>query len=105
MDFARWFYWAHKSDEKTGVSLYDTMKQVEKSTGKTPVGLLNAPKIPKDTRHLWQLFNQLDIITYTELDAYQRQTGDDLAPWELDVIMGLNLISKSEPKCPQNAQT
>lgn len=78
------------------------MKQVEKSTGRAPAGLSNAPALPPEAYHIWHLFSRLESVTYTELDAYQRQTGDDLAPWELDVIMSLNLVRRAEPKCPQN---
>lgn len=86
--------------EKSTISRYETFKQVEKSSGGnyTPPALLYAPELPEEAYPLWKLFTRLSDINYTEIDAYQRLTGEQLGQWEIDVIMELNLIRKSPPE-------
>lgn len=71
------------------VSRYDTLKQVEKSTGKTPAGLLDVPELQPEHAQAWELFNKLGQHSYQEIDAYCRLTGNFLSAWEVDAIMTL----------------
>jgi hypothetical protein len=91
----------HSIPEGSKVSRYDTAVQAQKSIN-MPLPELNAPELPDSCKHLWRLLTTLETVSYGELEAYQRVTGDDLAPWEIDVIMQINLLRRAEPKCPLN---
>jgi len=43
----------HSAPEGSSISRYDTLKQVEKSTGRTPPELRNAPSLSSDYHHAW----------------------------------------------------
>lgn len=78
------------------ISHYETLKQVEKSTGKTPPYIQLAPKLPEDCESLWSVFCKLGDISYAELDSYSRLTGETLGQWEIEAIMGLNILRRSK---------
>ena len=80
----------HSKPKGSEISRYATYKQVEKSTGKTPKDLLNAPTLREELVDLWKLFCELPEYTYSELEAYGRLTGITLSPWEVDAIIKLN---------------
>jgi hypothetical protein len=71
------------------ISRYETLKQVEKSTGKTPKELINAPKLRSEAQAIWILFCELTQASYTELASYVTMTGISLSPWEVEAIMKL----------------
>jgi len=72
------------------VSRYDTLKQVEKSTGKTPAGLLNGPILRREHADAWDIFNTLAEHSYQEIESFGRLTGNFLSAWEVDAIMTLS---------------
>ena len=72
------------------ISRYDTLKQVEKSIGRTPADLLNGPILKDEHARAWELFNTLPAHSYQELDAYVRLTGEPLEPWETEAIIKLS---------------
>jgi len=80
------------------VSRYDTLKQVEKSLGRKPEALQNAPELRSEHRNAWDVFNRLGECSYQEIDAYVRITGDELSGWEIEAIMRLNLYRGIEEK-------
>lgn len=71
------------------VSRYDSLKQVEKSLGRTPKELQNAPELRVEHSNAWRVFNSLGEHSYQEIDAYSRLTGDNLSGWEVEAIMTL----------------
>ena len=76
------------------------MKQVEKSTGKTPPDLINAPTLSECHNDVWKAYTTLSVFSYQEIDAYVRLTGLLLTPWEIEAIMILSQYRESEPKWP-----
>jgi len=76
------------------------LKQVEKSTGKTPPDLVNAPTLSDCHNDVWKAYTNLSVFTYQEIDAYIRLTGLLLTPWEIEAIMRLSQYRESEPKWP-----
>ena len=90
LDYGRWFLWIHGRPEGSSISRYDTLKQVEKSTGRTPQDLLNGPSIGSEHHYAWEAFCVLKDHTYSEIEAYSRLTGVKLSPWEVDAVIALS---------------
>lgn len=90
----------HSRPEGSSVSRYDTLKQVEKSTGRTPKELQNAPKLSQDHDSVWQAYTSLSEYTYSEIESYVRLTGHELDCWEVEAIMALAKYRGVEPKWP-----
>lgn len=77
--------------------MIEHLKSAERQTGRTPEALLAAPPCPEGCETLWRIFNDLHAcrgsngfspnrISYLELDAYTRVSGNKLERWELDAI-------------------
>lgn len=63
-----------------------------------PDKLANAPVLPEGCEETWNTFVALrsscpsagmgpGVISFADLDAYQRVTGDRLEPWQIGAIM------------------
>lgn len=89
MAFVRHQYWLAGSDKGSKVCRRDMLSQVEKTLGRKPTELLNAPRLPEELDYLWGIYLDLAgaTISYTELQAYQDLTGFALAPFEVSIIM------------------
>lgn len=58
------------------------------------------PDLPREGRTAWGAFRDMHTtrftsmglmpISYTEIDAWQRVTGVELEPWEVDAIRALD---------------
>lgn len=90
----------HAKPASSSVSRYDTLKQVEKSTGKTPKELEAAPALSGEHSDAWQAYTSLTEYTYGEIDSYIRLTGHQLSGWEVKAIMGLAKYRGVEPIWP-----
>jgi hypothetical protein len=75
--------------EGSKISRYETLKQVEKSTGKTPPELINAPSLRAELTNLWDAYGSMVEYTYTELKHYGELTGNQLDAWEVSAIIKL----------------
>jgi hypothetical protein len=76
------------------------LKQVEKSLGKKPKELEDAPVLRHELNYLWSLFVSLKnaaegAISYTEIQAYISIYGD-LSVFEIDLIRTLDDLHSSE---------
>jgi|TARA_R100000479_G_C6300348_1_gene169987 hypothetical protein len=80
----------HSKPPESTISRYDTLKQVEKTTGRTPPDLLNGPKLRDEHKYAWDAFVTMREHTYSEIEAYSRLTGVTLCPWEVEAIMALS---------------
>ena len=83
---------------KDGVSRRQHLEQVFESTGKIPKDL-EEPEIPERFDRVWDLFWEMrngESITYQELDAYQRLTGESVSPWEVEQIRFMDGIVQAE---------
>jgi hypothetical protein len=80
----------HGKPEGSTISRYDSLKQVEKTTGKTPPDLLGGPKFKQEFEYAWQMFCTMPKHSYTEIEAYSRLTGVKLSPWEVEAVMVLS---------------
>lgn len=87
----------HSKPNGSSVSRYETLKQVEKSTGKTPKELESAPCLTGEHSDAWQAYTSLTEYTYAEIDSYIRLTGHQLDWWEVKAIMGLAKYRGVEP--------
>lgn len=82
----------------------DSLRQVEKSTGKTPAELQNAPKLSDEHADVWEAYINLKEYTYSEVEAYMRVTGCQLDPWEVEAVMQLAKYKDAKPVWPLNTQ-
>jgi hypothetical protein len=76
------------------------LKQVEKSLGKKPKELEDAPVLRHELNYLWSLFVSLKnaaegAISYTEIQAYISIYGD-LSVFEIDLIRTLDELHSLE---------
>ena len=100
MTFGRWCFYINACPEGSTVSRYDTLKQVEKSTGKKPKDLLNVPELSIHHENSLAAFNALTVHSWQELQAYMGVTGNMLEWWEVQSVMGLAKHKDEVPKCP-----
>jgi len=94
-EFAKRELWL-KDEIKTGGTRQDNLETVWRQTGKMPPEL--APvEVPDEALYLWGYFISLSSrrsgngysanpISNVEIQAWQRLSGVELLPWELDVI-------------------
>lgn len=80
----------HSRPNGSEVSRYDTLKQVEKTTGKTPPELQNAPTLRFEHEYVWTAYTSLSQFTYQEINAYSQTTGILLQGWEVNAIITLS---------------
>ena len=76
----------HSKPPESTISRYDTLKQVEKTTGRTPPDLLNGPKLRDEHKYAWDAFVTMREHTCNEIEAYSRLTGVKLCPWEVRLL-------------------
>ena len=77
-----------------------SLKQVEKSLGRKPKELQDAPVLRHELNYLWSLFVSLKnaaegAISYTEIQAYISIYGD-LSVFEIDLIRTLDDLHSLE---------
>tara|TARA_R110000796_G_scaffold220500_1_gene336600 strand:- start:295 stop:549 length:255 start_codon:yes stop_codon:yes gene_type:complete len=77
-----------------------SLKQVEKSLGRKPKELQDAPVLRHELNYLWSLFVSLKnaaegAISYTEIQAYISIYGD-LSVFEIDLIRTLDELHSLE---------
>ncbi len=89
----------NKRDEQ-GVSLRETLQEVERQTGRTPEEL-EGPDFPEVLGNVWSAFVALSNsrnpsfsgvapITYEQIKAYCEVTHTPLSPQEIDAIKRLD---------------
>lgn len=79
-----------------GMTLREHLETAWQASGVMPARLADAPALPEQCHSVWRAFVELHSsrgggmgparITFSEMDAYQRTTGDALAPWEVQAI-------------------
>lgn len=97
MRFGQWAMWIHSIPEGQQISRYDSAKQVEKSTGRTPPDLKDRPELPDECIAAWDAYVSMREHSWIELDAYQRINQIQLFGWEIEAIMEL-AKQKEAPK-------
>lgn len=90
----------HAYPEGSKVSRYDTLKQVEKSTGITPPDLVNAPNLCPELDTAWTVFTTLTEHTHQEIQSFITLTGEMLFTWEVRAIVKLAKFREVTPKWP-----
>ena len=79
------------------MTLREHLEAAWQATGVIPAQLANAPALPLECADLWRAFINLrsacqssghgpGCLSYSEIDAYQRTTGECLLPWEVQAI-------------------
>ncbi len=89
MAYGKWCYHINSYPEGSKISLYDSLKQVEKTRGVTPPELLNAPTLSWQHDDCWAAYTSLKNHSWLELESYMRLTGRLLDQWEIEAIMEL----------------
>jgi len=95
------FYaYGYDKDEKgvsSKVSRIAGWEQVQKS-GITPKGLQDKPDLDDNLTYLWNDYCDIrkgcENISYLELQAYQNVSGNNLTPWEVSMMLELDLIRR-----------
>lgn len=83
-----------------GASLSDHLAQVEESTGETPEEL-ELPEVTTYELHLWNKYvslqrgrgcgiNGAEPLSYTEMEAWTRLTGQNLEYWEVELMQRID---------------
>jgi hypothetical protein len=90
----------HSRPDGSTISRYETLKQVEKSTGKTPPELKDPPKLSNLHNDVWQVYVSLIEYSYQELNAYTQITGNCLHNWEIKAIIELSKYREVTPTWP-----
>lgn len=78
---------------------------MEKSLKRKPREIADLPELPQDAAYLWSTFVELKNasdgpISYSEMDAYIRLTGETLTPDEIRVIRRLDELHQKEKTKP-----
>jgi len=91
-----------------GVSLRDTLKAVEKQTGRTPKELPNPTEFPILVGDVWEWFIQLDSfrqngmerqpLSEMEIGWFFRNRKIEVEVWQLDLIRKLDQVSFEKRK-------
>lgn len=72
--------------------------QVEKTTGRTPPELANAPAMPDGLDYLWRIYIDIksgtDQISYSEIHSYCHLNGM-LDNWEVQAIRAIEHVRRS----------
>ena len=97
--------WIYSHPEGSDISRYETLKQVEKTTGVTPPDLRKAPKLSEDHADAWRAYTSMKDHSYAELQAYEHLTGVKLDPWEVSAIMSLSRYRGAPPVWPLKSET
>ena len=93
----------HAVPEGSKVTRYQSCVQVQKS-GVTPVEFDQAPELPPECSDLWGCFTRLSNTSFTEIESYVRLTGNELEPWEIEIIVQLGGIRNNPPESYQWSQ-
>lgn len=100
-DYAEWDFKLAIPD-KDGVPEREHLRQVERQTGRVPLPLIS-PEFPLEIQYLWSLFLELSgtrsqghsgplPISYQEILAWRELTGNEISPWEIEVIKRIDKI-------------
>lgn len=91
--YAEHQFWLDAIPKDQAISRRKSLEQVEKSLGRKPKELANAPEPVEGTDYLWHLFCDLKSagpISFSEMRAYEQMTGVNLTPFEVDCMRRLD---------------
>lgn len=76
------------------------MRQIEKTLGRPPKELADAPKLDANLSYLWSIYVELKNasdgpIGYNDIKAYCELCGD-LTPWEVETVRHLDELYARE---------
>lgn len=93
MDFAAYQFNLDKKPKGSKITLRASLMQVWKTTKRQPAQLAECPELPEQFEYLWGWFSELfsgSRFTHLELQAWAAMTGNQLKPWETQVLMTLD---------------
>lgn len=84
-----------------GSTLAEFGASIQEQTGSWPEDIPEPPDIPPALEHLWAWFWQLRTanpsagfgpapLSFGEMDAWQRVTGNRLEPWHVDTLLAID---------------
>jgi len=96
LDYAR-FDFSLNARQSDGRTLRQHLEDVEKMTGETHPMTKDKPVLPPECLPTWRAFCSMSgrrsygmngpmPVSFLEMDAYQRVTGDTLRPWQIEAI-------------------
>jgi hypothetical protein len=79
------------------------LRQLEKTSGKTPAALLEQPEPPEAVNHVWTWFWELHSarssggmgpgpITYRDIQAWSEMTRNEPTPWEVQALRAMDRV-------------
>lgn len=120
---ARRYFKLHKPIKDREQSTWDALEQIYQQTGIRKPDLDNPPVIPPAVTHVWAWFFELNRarqsgmglnpLSWGEIDAYCRLTGQRMQRWELNLLAifdtaFLDVMQKEESEVKEgldNAET
>ncbi len=83
---------------KNKSSLRDHLEAVERQTGERDPRL-EEPELPPGYEPTWNAFWMMyagKVLTFTEIDAWSRLTGEDLTPREVEMLRTMSVVAVRE---------
>lgn len=87
-------FYAHGYDKGASVKRIEIWERISERRGRRVEPLANKPTLPDEVVYIWSIY--LDVrrgcekLSFQELDAYQKLTGADLTPFEVDALMTID---------------
>jgi hypothetical protein len=92
--------------DKSGSSRRAHLRQVEKTSGKTPEELLENPELPEPVKHVWEWWYELhnarsaggmgqSPITYLDIQAWAKMSRQEPTPWEVQALREMDKVYMS----------
>ena len=81
-------------DDGSGSTVGEHLKQIERQIGIKDPLLLRAEDVPPGAEYLARTYYELrrgTVLTFSEMEAYQRVTGVELEYWEVDALRTIDL--------------
>jgi hypothetical protein len=71
-----------------------------RQTGRDFAEISGMPEFTKDVEIMWNEYLRVnkgcDRITYSEIASYQTVTGKTLTPWEIDLMLDIDILRRSD---------
>ncbi len=78
-----------------GITLRQSLEQVERTTGVAPPELDHGKKLPEGFEYIWGWFVDIhgpEILKYQEIEAWSRCTGRRIEPAEAEILRELSIV-------------